>query len=553
MSIFTKKLLIPLVLIGTVGLVGTGTGIYFATFNNQVESNIDKQENSEANNNINNQPIQPNVELVNLKTLKAQINQDKVVINALDEKQNNKVDLTKTLTKSNIYAFNVKNHQLNLANVSIPDSVTWTIKLDESKNKIVDLNNGKLHVIVTLFQTGNNPENVELEINGFKGLDETFSKLFDTNDKTLLKIDPKMGSDNDSYATIEKLNAITVTKVSNPSALITNHNEAVVNRMSSEQENKETSISGLTTWLRNDSSKMNDAKEVSIYGQVKLEKIETESDSKTYFYLTSANVNNPLRLLSNKDGKVIEALIGTIKTTNLLASDISVIPINHTETETRTYIDDLLSTNKQDNKGYSNQIEVDKALNKELSVDLAIKDQEEERRISDVQTTSNILFIKPYLLNKNPTMQDKKLGVNISISFGSGINAKTYNTANDKDIQTLTKAEFKFSIYSKKLTKTEIKLEAKEFRDMMLKLNETFKQENYMKPVTKPTSNGFKEMNIETTNLKSPIEVELENVAMDNASANYLLFATYSYKGLDNMNKVGISPCISLIHAKKMN
>lgn len=248
MSLFSsKKFLIPLVSITSIGAVGIGTGVYYGINNNSndIKPNEDTSKPTENNPSSNN-PFIPNIELVDLQKLKDQINKESFDIHPLEANSgvnNNKVDLTKTINKNEVFAFNLLEEQITIkSSIDIPKSVSLNIMFDEMKNTVTELNNGKLHIKVGLNQTGNTSQIFDVELDGFKTPDEALTKLLDSKDKSLLMINPKDGMEKESYTTIEQLNSKSEIKL-----------EPKVLRMAGEgnsvqEENEQTiKVSGLTT------------------------------------------------------------------------------------------------------------------------------------------------------------------------------------------------------------------------------------------------------------------------------------------------------------------
>lgn len=302
-------------------------------------------------------------------------------------------------------------------------------------------------------------------------------------------------------------------------------------------------------------------KNISIIGEVKLDKIELEQD-KPVFYLSSANKNSPLKLVQMmSDKKTNEALFDQIKTTNLLASDVTIVLSETSPNKNQNYIDELsklTNTHK-----YLND-DQNPSLNRILSVNLAAKQEEEQQ-----QTMIDRLFVKPQVFIRNKTAQlQNKIGVYAVVTYGSNKTAKTYSTNDAQDLKLLSETGFKFNVYSKKLDTTQYLVGSDDVTNTNNSLNTFFKEANYLSPVAKPVMNNsqisnmgnFKVTTIPVAKTNSGV-VELDlgdekfndvNQKQQTKPENYLVFADYSFKGF-KQEKVIFNPVISLIHATTLN
>lgn len=571
----TSKLLLSISCVVGIGAIGIGTGLGISANNSQ--SNLNSNE-FDSSLDTTNPVTKPNssLNLTDLDKLINEINESSIVIHPFYTKEElaklnknnleNKVEVVNTnitVEKTNLFAFNVKKQQLSLkSTVQIDNDVSVELKLNEQKNTVSSLNQGKLSIDINLSQTGNTLKQKTLDLTGFKTPDEELIKLFASSNmgetmqknSAVLEITPMMQSGNSmEFVSLEQLNS---TNTITADSIRTLRTESEGEDASKQQTKTET---GLTTWLKKDSSKMLMNKDISISGQVKLDKIEM-NQNKVNFILSSADKNNPLKLIKMMDGKISsEALIQQIKTTNLLATDLTIIPNDYDQVANQTYVDSLSKLTEKDKYLVD---ETNSYLNRFLSVNLSSTIQDKARINSRVDR----LFVKPFLFIRSNEMDKKdKLPLSAVITYGSGINARRFNTNNKQDLEILKAAGFKFNVYSKKLESDKFSIGAQEITKQDNKLSTFFKEDNYktgvMKPITGNSpmadTGNFKLTTLPTESNNGVVEIDLgmemigSGMNMKIKPENYLIFGDYSFTGL--MDKVVFNPVIDLVHVTTSN
>lgn len=451
------------------------------------------------------------------------------LINQLDEKAivikaiNNQSD--SVLIRENTYSFNVKAEQLDLIKTQkdlFTQNYNISFHIDIAKNQANVVNKGELNIEIKLeskLDKANDSSTRTLLLKGFKQANKDLYNLFDQNESEIdenyyLTINPKSSS-NDKYTKLEHLNM----------------------QMSDHDQTHSSNNSNLTKWFRNGT---NGNESLSIEGKVKLEKV-TKNNEKTYFYLVSNDNNKYLKLTRNEGELKEEIVIGKIKTTNLLASQISIKPIeinNEETTKLFSALDGVHATNKK----YKNN-----------------NDQTFSLDIDTTTSNPNWINISPFVINAL-TKEQSNVPIQLSISYGIGSDAKTYDSSNANDLIELNEAGVNIQLFSKKLDGT--KEVTKSIVETCNKLGEYFKQDNYTKPnIAKPEckmKNGSDNGEYYVTSLNkadsTSISIDLKKSGKTEITppANLIVFASYSYQGIEE-NKALLTPSLTLIHVPKTN
>lgn len=460
------------------------------------------------------------------------INENSVVVN----KQN-----TETPLKDH-YAFNVKANELNVAKSVNNEYGFSTVFTYKNKPSLVDLNNGEIDVELSIKKDDKELAKKELKLNTFKKADVTvFEKLLDKEsneiNKTLLSLTLTPQTQTE-LVTVEELNkeaAVGTTDVNTPASV--------------------TMPGGLTEWLTKSNKTENDRKDVSIVAKVKVNGISKVQD-KTYFDLVSATQDDYIKLVKKgtENNSDSELLIESIKTTNLKASNITVIPVGIDNDATAMLTKEMASLPAGDgnNKAYKKE-------NNQLFVE--VKEGAEGTSSSDV-------LVNPYVITNTTNMATTKFTVNVNVAFGKDDYLTVFNTSDNNQAMQLKNGGFKFQVFSKLLTETEDVIKANVLNSESNKLNDYFKASNYTTPFAMATGDMkendkgmFYVSSYTNENVEKPLEIMLEssstkeivemlNKAPSPKSKNIVLFANYSYLGLMN-NNVLLTPSVSLFHIKE--
>lgn len=490
----------------------------------------DEEMNSQGTNNgginndqANNDQTGNNNQTVNLQSYFEVVEKNLTVF------EKDKVNEKKELDKSAQFGYGIENNQLGLKDdAELRDKVNVELSVSD-KNNTKTYNEGNLLVNVKLITKGNesSSETKEITLTGFKKVGEDFQKFFKekVTNGSEYSLDLEMGNlkANIPLFTIKDLN--TKVDLFTPRA-----NEARMKLKARddkpEAERKELTtaseekkkVSSLTSffWNKNkDNDNSENLGEISIEGETKLEAIVKDESKGVLFKLVSADKKTPLRLVKkDKD----EALIESIFVNNIAATDVSVKPVSSKESYAAEF--------KQEIKEVAEFIKEkgDVNLDRDLAIDLA-KQQP--------KGAENFLFVKPYLIENIESSNDPyKLGVEITVSFGDGQNVKTYKTSSEQDLETLKEAGFSFEIYTKKLTQaggdekmlhTAIKNSAE--------LIKVFDANNHNKLIQKPVRevDKFKVQTIDSSALKTSLEVSIAKDSGSTFDGNYLLVTGYKY------------------------
>lgn len=556
---FSKKVLFGSLaaLATTTVVVGTAVGV--SVSQNSVNNETGKSEqggensnpqpetngsNSGVNQGGNNQVVEP----IDLKKLAATITATNIGIKPVSNEGEIEPLPMPELMPQNLYAFNVQSQELTFKKPNnFPQEVQVTFDLNSADNTVANLNNGMLKVGLTLKdttpnRTEQNTHHHEVRLTTFKKVDvmTNFPNLFE-EETFVLNITP-MGESATNFTTIEELN--------NQAILVANPTP----RRELENRNTQTTT-GLNQWLKKDTSKTSHLTDISIEGLVKLEKISgNEEGTKAYFHLVSKDASNRIKLVKKgKEGEGnLEVAIAEIKTTNLLATDISVIPTNIDETGTTNFTNALkaLGSEEEANKKYLTDKQ-DPSLNRELSVDLTMG--MEETPLGSFSTPANKLYIKPYA---TPKPEGTDVSLSVLVSFGSGTSLKTFNTSVEKEREELKAAGFSFGLFSKKLDESSMDISATTFTSDKDNLEMYFKTANYMGSVDRPNMSsgsypgGFALTSVDKDSLETGFMVKvMASPETPFTSENWVTFADYRYSGIEG-SKVLYTPVISLIRVE---
>lgn len=539
----SKKFLIPTIVLSTIAIVGIGTGIGIATSNNS--------------------------KYINLKRFLRNINENSIVIkNLSNNNQNNSrirtrrngdQEPSKFIKREEIFAFNVLQEQVELVeSISIPDGVNLSLNIGNNLNSASNLNQGELNVLVTIEQENNGIETKKVSLKGFKlAQTDQFEKILNNNEMNL-GIDFVLNKNantttnqqsNPTYFSIDDLNK----KV----YIVKKDNRYIITKPWFSDENKESNkpneteeVSLLTYWLKQLSTHAinheSEVKEIVVKGEVKLKQIKKENE-RIYFYLTSSDPSKPLYLVKKDENKNIisQTAIDYIKTTNVLATDLTIVPLDIKELETK---------------------ELNEALSQDVKTTGYVVDKKDEALNRNLAITTNKgflsdhdrVYIKPYVAGLNQT--NKGINFKLLLNFGSNKYAKTYDTSINADLNELTEAGFSFDVYSKQLSNegeviTKANAIAKNENDLGRYLNEF----TYLIPIKKTASDTSVENPVKLNNGllvtsfkdQKPNELYLQKEQKEVIRpSNWILFSSYTYGDVAN-NHVLFTPTISLIHFKR--
>lgn len=576
-----KALLISIFTIGTIGVVsGAGVGIASAiqqqnndgSSNEVIENNkkptrpipteTDNKNPSENNTNgVSDTELgdDPNSSLEKNETQTLTIES---VAKNLSEKDvqihpfkmgGSELDTQKVVEKDQTFAYSIKPIQITLKpKKEVQEKFDFKVELETNANTVKTLNNGELTIKIKVSekqkarinQVAKTVESSPIKLTGFKKPSEEFKKL--------------LGLDKDNYS-ITLTNESKTTTFSNIDSLNKKSMLTVPKKKGAPEEgDKKENVSGLTglLWTNKFAGKDTYVGDVVIEGKVKVTSFEkNEKMDDTLFVLTSNEENNPLRLVKkDQNNKTDEILLENIKTTNLLASYVTVAPIDNDAKVNDELIDAVeKGSDETTRKHYTIE-------NKQLSVTLD-------------KSTSNNIFVKPYLITKPTDFETKHMvGVEIIITFGTKENASSFKTSDEAQRKLLVESGFSFDIYARHLSQKNNKLlDGSEITTALEKFKETFKKENYTKFSEKTaidtvnaaqemdTYGGFHAVNVASNSLET-ISFDASNTRdgsdlrdiATNLPANLLVFANYSYKSKGIMqDHASYTPVISLIHVQQ--
>lgn len=558
--ILSKKALIAIgaSLATTTVVIGTTAGVIVNNQANTVQSNlstpieeVDKQ----------NQPTKSETTLIDLAK---KINKEAIFIKKLDGDALNDLNKKETIDISSTYAFNVLTKQLFLKEetIKLPQDITATFNLDIEQNTASNLNSGRLNVKVTLKNTKDSTQATTdaIELNGFKvaTISEDLKSLFENEGKDFqIKIDPKKDNRNGfEFIDLELLNSTftrQIAKQPSRSSLVNRHDSQVASLGQDESEEDEetqtVSETGLTSWLKADETKKDKVIGVSLVGKVKLSQISKEGNGdseKTIFHLVAKDEKNKIKLVKDKE----EILVSEIKSTNIVASDVALVPLNINKQGTNGFLETLRKTTdgEMPNGKYLDD-KKDKSLNRDLYIDL--------NKMNGTIRGNNV-FINPYLVKQ--TEQNKsELPFAIWVKFGKNDYLTTYRTDNEKQLAELKEAGFSFGIYSKQLMTTDQNIQPQTFTNKKMDLEKYFVTANYSKPSIRQSKGsmpmdkypaGFDLVEIKHNQLVKDLKLKATVSKDQMKSTNTVTFVDYSYKGID-ASKVLYTPSISLIHLEK--
>lgn len=558
MGIF-KKVLVSGISVVFLGGIATGIGIGISSYKNSLNtkrnpSNIPEiipNENEFSSSETSN----------NLKKLLLEIKPENIVVkkqNSSSEESNNEL-----LDRSDIYAFDIKTKQLEIDTKTkklIPLNTNITVELDESANNSVDLNEGKLHIVIKASNSFNQTEESKLELAGFnKPTQALKSFITNTNEQdngtkitTLNLTEPKNSNNSIPFKTIEALNKVQSEPISRSN--INDHLKTNVSK-------------GLTDLFKTVNKPMetdDNTRSISIIGQVKLDKIDKKKKTnETLFHLVSAT-KDQLKLIDTKmQDKLDVALVDEIVVTNLLATSVKFDFNNFEEKDQAEFVKKYVS--EATNKGFT-------ASENSVSLKVDKKPPMAEKEIS--------VGINPVLVRR--IAEKHEIKANLIVTYGTESLAKTYSTAVNEGFKELTDAGIKFSIYSKKLEDVTETVEASKIKTEANKLSIFFDKDS--------VSTGVASTSLETdgTGMKKPIgefillasgdegfkknftlgtvtstmeaahlqEEAQEGLQLDTrqkkwVSENWISFVGYSF-GKDLKDKVLFIPTINLIHVAEL-
>lgn len=547
---FSKKALIGLVSGITVSTVAIGTGIGLGINQNSNSSINTNTSNTETKPNKENEEKPTNNKPANeLNELISKINKDVIVVKKLSETLESNSS-NETLKINDLYAFNVVDKQLELdpKKIELPKNIKPTFDLKSTKNTASYLNSGKVEVNLTLKdESTQNQESITIELDGFKvaELQEEFKKIFENDGKDLvIKIDPSSSASN-KFVSLDFLNEEIKTPVEKSRSDL-NHVSRQVSDENEEEEFFLKTQSGLNSWIQMDETKKSNLTNISLFGQVKLKEISISEDmQKTYFHLIPKDENSHIKLV-NKNGE--EIAVNEIKTTNLLANDIVLIPKEIDQDGTGNFLEALKKEQVDQDAKYETDL-ANASLNRLIHINLATS-----------KTPANNLFIKPYLVKKSEAIKEE-LAVVIEVKFGKDDYLTTYRTDNKNQLEQLKKTGFNFGVYTKKLDSTDdIKIKPSVFTNKKDDLAKYFKPTNYSQPIARQTiatqqqepkkyPGGFWLSEFKNGSLTKELKLKVDKTSDLKTSQNLLAFVDYSYKGIDMNNmKFLYTPSISLIH-----
>lgn len=543
MAIFSAKTLI-IAGISTLAVGGIATGVGIGIVNSQkvnTTNELDKKEDEkEKENNTQNDGIIPDIKKeVNLQTY-------------LDQIDLNKISFGNGVNKESTYAFNVDIKQIKLPEQEDLEKqdVKFKLEFDAKKNNASSLNDGKLAIKIfaykqseeekvnKLLEEDESEEKSEvldpLKIGtrsielSFKAGDKELVDLLDNKSTLdLLKVKDSTGG-SDVYKTLDELNE-TEAKSKTNKALTVLLKEQKNSKDPNGEKTKNVSVEGIVTLL-------NITKET-----------QKEAANKSVFSLVSADETNLIKLVvKSEDGKYEkEALVGEIKSTNLLPTSVKLVPNGFNSIKTEANIKDI-ETNVKTN-GYK-VVKGDE--NTSSLVFIKNHDSSEEDKL-----TAKDLVVNSYVFDTQAT-ELKELKFDVQVTYGNGTYQTVLNSNNDYDNKLLVANGFAVGIYAKKLTEADKFVEGTKLSEETKKLTSIFKEDGtYNNPVEKAKVmmvEGFSKKELAKLTDKNSIVLSLDspdNKIEAKKIANLLVFPSYSFNGLED--KVLFTPYITAIFFEK--